>query len=135
MSAPRAVWTEADYSWSPLRDRGRLIRRRSDKATRVMLGRYFATQERTNRHESPLRKGAPAGAPFALPTGMSGTAPRVSMWRMAMWQMAGIQREDITERAFAIYTRRSSSNQQGSSFDDWLQAERELWRERFAASA
>jgi len=46
--------------------------------------------------------------------------------------MPGVPRPEIAARAFEIYQRRSSLNQHGSSIDDWLQAERELWEEWFA---
>jgi len=47
-------------------------------------------------------------------------------------RVPGVPRPAIATRAFEIYQRRSSLNQHGSSVDDWLQAERELWEERFA---
>jgi hypothetical protein len=41
----------------------------------------------------------------------------------------------IADRAFAIYMRRLSANQAGSSADDWRRAERELWQERLTEDA
>ena len=43
---------------------------------------------------------------------------------------AVVRREEIAARAFEVYARRASVNQDGSPVDDWLRAERELWRER-----
>jgi hypothetical protein len=47
-------------------------------------------------------------------------------------RLAGVPRPEIAVRAFEIYQRRLRTNQYGSSADDWLQAERELWNELFA---
>ena len=47
-------------------------------------------------------------------------------------RLAGVPRHEIAARAFEIYQRRLAMNQEGSSADDWLQAEREVWKELFA---
>jgi hypothetical protein len=47
-------------------------------------------------------------------------------------RLAGVPRSAISVRAFEIYQRRLRLNEHGSSADDWLQAERELWNELFA---
>jgi hypothetical protein len=62
---------------------------------------------------------------FATPSAMSDTTTLV--------RTAGVSRPEIAARALEIYQRRLTANQDGSSLDDWLQAERELWQERFEA--
>jgi hypothetical protein len=67
-------------------------------------------------------------APYAfMSTTTTGLA---SMGRTSRRYWAVVQREEIAARAFAIYAGRTSVNQAGSPLGDWLQAERELWRER-----
>ena len=56
---------------------------------------------------------------------MSDTIPRA--------RMAGVPRHEIAARAFDIYLRRTSENRHGSSHDDWVQAEHQLWQELFAS--
>jgi hypothetical protein len=48
---------------------------------------------------------------------------------------AGVPRQVIADRALAIYMRRLSANQAGSSADDWRRAELELWQERLTEDA
>jgi hypothetical protein len=76
------------------------------------------------RPETQACRAGQAGALFAKSSWMSDTTTQV--------RMAGVRRQEIAARAFEIYQRRLSSNQHGSSHDDWLQAERELWQERFS---
>jgi hypothetical protein len=61
------------------------------------------------------------------------TGMKLSGKAHAWW--AGVRRQEIADRAFAIYMRRSSTNQSGSSVDDWRRAERELWQEHLTGGA